>query len=85
MYRTRELTLDADVVRKLGPGELELGESPQDVLERSRAPQVLLLQPEELALVHVVIGVENLGLMSALLLVALTILPTSELACTLAS
>ena len=55
--KTREVTLDADVVGKLGPGELELGESPQDVLERSRAPQVLLLQPEELALVHVVIGV----------------------------
>ena len=57
-----KLTLDTDVFRKLDPGEFELGEAAQNVLERGRRPEVLLLETEQLARVHVVIGVQDLRL-----------------------
>lgn len=59
--RVRVVHLDDNVVRKLAVGHIELVESTENVLQRSRAPQILLAEPKELALVHVVVGIQHLG------------------------
>lgn len=55
-------TLYTDVFGQLHPRQLELGKAAQDILQRGASPEVLLLQTKKLAGVHVVVGVEHLGL-----------------------
>jgi hypothetical protein len=52
--------LNTDVVRKSGPRLLELDKSPQDILQTSRSPEVLLLKSKQFTLVHVIVGVQDL-------------------------
>jgi len=53
--------LDTDVVRKSGPRLVEFGEPPEDILQTGRSPEVLLLKSKQFTLVHVVVGIQDLG------------------------
>jgi hypothetical protein len=53
--------LNTDVIRKRSPRLIELGKPPQDILQTSRSPEVLLLKSKQFTLVHVVVGVQDLG------------------------
>jgi hypothetical protein len=53
--------LNTDIIRKSSPRLLELDKSSQDILQTSRSPEVLLLQSKQFTLVHVVVGVQDLG------------------------
>lgn len=53
------LTLNDDVFGKLLPRKVELLVTTEDVLQRCAAPEILLLETELLAGVHVVVRVEN--------------------------
>jgi hypothetical protein len=52
--------LNTDVIRKSRPRFIKLDESPQDILQTSRSPEVLLLKSKQFTLVHVVVGVQDL-------------------------
>jgi len=53
--------LNTDVIRKSTPRLLELDKPSQDILQTSRSPEVLLLKSKQFTLVHVVVGVQDLG------------------------
>jgi hypothetical protein len=53
--------LDTDVIGKSNPREVKLGEPPQDILQTSRSPEVLLLKSKQFTLVQVVVGVQHLS------------------------
>jgi hypothetical protein len=53
--------LNTDVIGQSTPRLLELDEPPQDILQTSRSPEVLLLKSKQFTLVHVVVGVQDLG------------------------
>jgi len=53
--------LDTDIVRKSSPRLFELDKPPQDILQTCRSPEVLLLKSKQFTLVHVVVGVQDLG------------------------
>lgn len=53
--------LNTDIIRKSSPRLLELDKSSQYILQTSRSPEVLLLKSEQFTLVHVVVGVQDLG------------------------
>ena len=53
--------LDTDVIGKSGPRLVEFGEPPEDILQTGRSPEVLLLKSKQFTLVHVVVGIQDLG------------------------
>jgi hypothetical protein len=53
--------LNTDIIGKSTPRLFELDKPPQDVLQTSRSPKVLLLKSKQFTLVHVVVGVQDLG------------------------
>ena len=53
--------LNTDIIRKSSPRLLELNKPPQDILQTSRSPEVLLLKSKQFTLVHVVVGVQDLS------------------------
>ena len=53
--------LNTDVIRKSSPRLIELDKPPQDILQTSRSPKILLLKSKQFTLVHVVVGVQDLG------------------------
>jgi len=53
--------LNTNVIRKSSPRLLELDKPPQDILQTSRSPEVLLLKSKQFTLVHVVVGIQDLG------------------------
>jgi len=53
--------LNTNIIRKSSPRLLELDKPPQDILQTRRSPEVLLLKSKQFTLVHVVVGVQDLG------------------------
>lgn len=56
------LTLNDNILGELLPRKVKLLIATENVLQRSRTPEVLLLEAELLSGVHVVVGVEDTGL-----------------------